>query len=344
MSLLWCVVIFTVAIALAFDVINGFHDAANSIATVVSTRVLSPRIAVWWAAFFNFAAIFFFPATKVAHTISSIVNINANDVAFVYVILSGLLGAIFWDLLTWWWGLPTSSSHALIGGLVGAGLAHLGTKIIMWDKVIKTVEWIPLAPLVGLVMGFAFMVAVIWIFHRWRPSDVDRIFRKAQLLSAALYSLGHGGNDAQKTRGVIVAPLLAAGVAESKLKISLSNPETLWIILSCQAAMAFGTAFGGWRIVKTMGMKITKLKPVGGFCAETAGALTLFIATYFGIPVSTTHTITGAIIGVGATNKLSGIKWGVAQRIVWAWVVTIPFAALVAAACFYVIKFLHPAF
>ena len=340
---IWYVVILTVAIALLFDVINGFHDAANSIATVVSTRVLSPRLAVLWAAFFNFIAMFFFPA-KVADTISKIVNIQFGEPAFVYVVLAGLLGAIVWDLLTWWWGLPTSSSHALIGGAIGAGLAYKGPAIIQWAKVWPTVKFIPLAPLIGMVAGFGIMVAIFWIFRRWRPSDVDHLFRKGQLVSAALYSLGHGGNDAQKTMGIIVALLVASGHMSKDTQLSLLHWDTLWIILGCHLAMAIGTAMGGWRIVKTMGMKITKLKPVGGFCAETAGAFTLFLATHAGIPVSTTHTITGAIIGVGSTTKLSGVKWGVAKRIVWAWIVTIPFAALVAALCFYAFRALHPAF
>jgi inorganic phosphate transporter, PiT family len=340
---IWLIVIFTVVIALLFDVVNGFHDAANSIATVVSTRVLSPQVAVLWAAFFNFIAMLFFPA-KVADTISKIVIINPHDAAYVYVVLTGLIGAIVWDLLTWWWGLPTSSSHALIGGVAGAGLAHAGVKVIRWDKVLATVEYIPLAPLIGLVVGFILMLSVFWLFRKWKPSAVDRFFRKGQLFSAALYSLGHGGNDAQKTMGIIVALLVAAGKMDPKTQLSLRHLDTLWIILACHAAMAVGTAFGGWRIVRTMGMKITKLKPVGGFCAETAGAFTLFLATYSGIPVSTTHTITGSIIGVGSTNKFSSIKWGVAKRIVWAWLVTIPFSALVAACCFYLIKMIHPAF
>ena len=339
------IVIGTIVLALAFDVINGFHDAANSIATVVSTRVLSPRIAVLWAAFFNFVAMFAFHQVKVAGTISKIVVIDPKDPGFVYVIFAALIGAVVWDLLTWWWGLPTSSSHALIGGLIGAGMAHKGNSVIEWrHKVLPTIAYIPLAPLIGLVIGFAIMVAVYWIFRRWRPTEVDRLFRKGQLVSAALYSLGHGGNDAQKTMGIIVALLVAAGKMAPRDHLSLRDWDTLWIILACNLAMAIGTAFGGWRIVKTMGMKITKLKPVGGFCAESAGALTLFWATYNGIPVSTTHTITGAIIGVGATTRLSSIKWGVAQRILWAWVVTIPFSALVAALCFYAIKLAHPSF
>lgn len=337
------VVIITIAAALIFDLINGFHDAANSIATIVSTRVLSPRYAVLWAAFFNFVAMFIFP-TEVANTISKIVTIDASDPGFIYVVLAALSGAIIWDLMTWLWGLPTSSSHALIGGLVGAGMAHKGMSVIHWSKVWSTVQFIPLAPLIGLVIGFALMVAVLWSFRRWRPSAVDSIFRKVQFASAALYSLGHGGNDAQKTMGIIVALLVAAGYMSPDIRLSMVDLHTIWIVLSCQLAMAIGTAMGGWRIVKTMGMKITKLKPVGGSCAETAAAATLFVATHYGIPVSTTHTITGAIVGVGATNRLSGIKWGIAKRIVWAWLLTIPFAALMAALAFGAFQFLHPSF
>lgn len=328
MELIWIVVTFSIITALLFDVINGFHDSANSIATVVSTRVLSPRAAVCWAAFFNFIAMFVFPA-KVADTISKIVYIDAGDPAFVYVVLAGLIGAIIWDLITWWGGLPTSSSHALIGGFVGAGLAYKGTGSIHWEKVLLTIEFIPLAPLIGLVLGFFIMLAIYWIFRHWRPGQIDRLFRRGQLLSAALYSLGHGGNDAQKTMGIIVALLVAAGVFDSSVQLSLLDLRTAWIILSCNAAMAFGTALGGWRIVKTMGMKITKLKPVGGFCAETAGAITLFAATHLGIPVSTTHTITGAIVGVGSTASTSAVRWGVAGKIIWAWILTIPCSAIV---------------
>lgn len=328
------IVISTVLAALVFDTINGFHDSANSIATVVSTRVLSPRVAVIWAAFFNFVAMFVF-APRVADTISKIVVIDAGDPVYIYVVLAGLIGAIVWDLLTWWWGLPTSSSHALIGGFVGAGIAHRGIHVIRWEKVFLTAKYIPLAPLMGFVLGFFIMAFVYWLFRSWRPSSVDTLFRKGQLLSAALYSLNHGANDAQKTMGIIVALLVAAGYLSPDVQLSLLNPKTLWIILSCQTAMAVGTAFGGWRIVKTMGMKITKLKPVGGFCAETAGAFTLFLATHFGVPVSTTHTITGAIIGVGSTTKFSTIKWGIAARIMWAWILTIPCAAAVGALCFY---------
>ena len=337
MEPVWILVIATVLVALAFDVINGFHDAANSIATVVSTRVLSPRFAVLWAAFFNFVAMFVF-APKVANTISKIVRIDAHDPTFVWVVLAGLTGAIVWDLATWWLGLPTSSSHAIIGGLGGAGVAYAGWGVLRWDKIGPTLVYIPVAPLIGFVLGFGIMVGVYWLFRRWRPSSVDRVFRRGQLLSASLYSLGHGGNDAQKTMGVIVALLVAAGAMSPKHELSLFDLSTLWIILGCHAAMAIGTALGGWRIVKTMGMKITKLKPVGGFCAETAGAGTLFLATWLGVPVSTTHTITGSIVGVGSTTKLSAIHWGVAARIVWAWVLTIPAAAVVGAGVFWLLQ------
>jgi PiT family inorganic phosphate transporter len=337
MEPIWIIIIGTVILALVFDLINGFHDAANSIATVVSTRVLSPRTAVIWAAFFNFVAMFVFPP-KVADTVSKIVKITNNDDVYVYVVLAGLVGAIIWDLLTWWWGLPTSSSHALIGGFVGAGVAYKGWEIIRVDKLWAIVQFIPLAPLIGMVVGFGFMLLVFWIFRNWRPAEVDWIFRKGQLFSAALYSLGHGGNDAQKTMGLIIALLVAGGALNPDIQLSLTNPRTLWIILACHAAMALGTALGGWRIVKTMGMKITKLKPVGGFCAESAGALTLFLATHAGIPVSTTHTITGAILGVGSITKFSAIKWGVATRIVWAWIFTIPLSAAISALCFYILR------
>jgi inorganic phosphate transporter, PiT family len=328
-------VIITVAIALAFDVINGFHDAANSIATVVSTRVLKPQAAVLWAAFFNFVAMFIF-APKVADTVSKIVHIKPADPAYVYVILSGLLGAIVWDLLTWWWGLPTSSSHALIGGFAGAGVAHAGWHALQWSKLGETIKFIFIAPTLGFGLGFVLMLSVYWLFRRWRPAKVDRRFRRAQLFSAALYSIGHGGNDAQKTMGIIMAVLFAGGILPLETKLSLFNSKTAWIMISCNAAMGLGTALGGWRIVRTMGMKLTKLRPVGGFCAETAGAITLFMATHAGIPVSTTHTITGSIVGVGsATTKVSAVRWGIASRIVWAWLFTIPAAGLVAAGCYY---------
>lgn len=337
------VVILTIAAALVFDVINGFHDAANSIATIVSTKVLSPRYAVLWAAFFNIAAMFIF-APRVANTISKIIAINPADHAFIYVILSGLLGAIFWDIITWYWGLPTSSSHALIGGLAGAGIAYKGIEIINWHKVYETMAFIPLAPILGMLLAFSVMLAVYWLFRRFRPHTVDRIFRKGQLVSAAMYSLGHGGNDAQKTMGIIVAVLVAYGVFSPDKTLHLNDGPSLLIISGCYLAMGIGTAMGGWRIVKTMGMKLTKLKPVHGFCAETAGAITIYVATHLGIPVSTTHTIAGSIVGVGLTGNLAGIKWKIATRIVLSWIVTIPFSALVAAITFWVIQFLHSGF
>ncbi len=317
-------VVFIVLVALAFDFLNGFHDAANSIATVVSTRVLSPRMAVLWAAFFNFVAAFVL-GTHVAKTIGK----GLIDLAVVSqdVILAGLVGAIFWNLTTWYFGLPVSSSHALIGGYAGAALAKAGPAAILWAGWTKTLAFIVLAPLIGMTLGFSLMVTVSWIFRRWHPFRLDRLFRRLQLFSAGVYSLGHGGNDAQKTMGIITGLLVASG----RLK-TFDIP--LWVILVSHAAIAFGTMFGGWRIVKTMGTKITKLQPFGGFCAETAGAVTLIGATLGGIPVSTTHTITGAIVGVGATRRFSAVKWGVAGRIVWAWIVTIPIAALVAAATY----------
>ncbi|HWM90891.1 MAG TPA: inorganic phosphate transporter [Thermoanaerobaculia bacterium] len=316
--------IFIILIALTFDFLNGFHDAANSIATVVSTRVLSPQWAVLWAAFFNFVAAFVL-GTHVAKTIGQ----GMIDLAVVTqeVVLAGLLGAITWNLLTWYWGLPVSSSHALIGGYAGAAVAKAGLGAILFSGWTKTLIFIVLAPTIGALLGFFLMVSVTWIFRGWHPSPLDRLFRRLQLVSAGLYSLGHGGNDAQKTMGIITGLLVASGQLKEFV-------VPLWVILISHAAIAFGTMFGGWRIVKTMGTRITKLQPFGGFCAETAGAITLVGATLGGIPVSTTHTITGAIIGVGATRRLSAVKWGVAGRIVWAWVVTIPISAAVAAACY----------
>ncbi|MEA2564061.1 MAG: inorganic phosphate transporter, PiT family [Acidobacteriota bacterium] len=316
--------VFIILIALAFDFLNGFHDAANSIATVVSTRVLSPQKAVVWAAFFNFVAAFVL-GTHVAKTIGK----GMIDLAVVTqdVVLAGLLGAITWNLLTWYWGLPVSSSHALIGGYAGAAVAKAGMGSILWSGWTKTLIFIVLAPTIGMLLGFFLMVAVTWIFRRWHPSRLDHLFRRLQLVSAGLYSLGHGGNDAQKTMGIITGLLVASGYLKE-----FAVP--LWVILISHAAIACGTMFGGWRIVKTMGTGITKLQPFGGFCAETAGAITLVGATLSGIPVSTTHTITGAIIGVGATKRLSAVKWGVAGRIVWAWVLTIPIAAAVSAGCY----------
>jgi inorganic phosphate transporter, PiT family len=348
-------VVVTILVALSFDFINGFHDAANSIATVVSTRVLSPRWAVLWAALFNFIAAFVF-GTAVAKTISSGL-VDPKQVT-QYVILAALSGAIIWDLLTWWWGLPTSSSHALIGGLAGAAITRSGWQVLVrepkltWPVVgtipglgakwTSTLIFIVLAPMIGFLIGLALMVLVSWLFHRSAPRTVDKLFRKLQLLSAAAYSLGHGGNDAQKTMGIIAGALLAGGYLTSAQFASGWGNYKWKIILSAHAAIALGTYVGGWRIVKTMGSKITKLKPVGGFCAEGAGATTLFVLAMKGIPVSTTHTITGAIVGVGSTGRLSAVRWGVAGRIVWAWVFTIPASAAVAALTFWVIRFFLP--
>ena len=334
--LIW-VVVFTIAIALIFDIINGFHDAANSIATVVSTRVLSPRFAVIWAAFFNFVAMFIF-APKVASTISKIIKINPSDLTFIYVVLAGLLGAIIWDLITWYFGLPTSSSHALMGGLAGAAIAYQGFDTIHWWNLEKAILFIPLAPTLGMVVAFVIMISVYWLLRKWRPYTVDKVFRKGQLISAAAYSLGHGGNDAQKTMGVITALLIAYGYFPLNKQLSLHDTPSLMIIFSCHLAMAIGTLLGGWRIVKTMGMKLTKLKPVHGFCAETGGALTTYLATFLGIPVSTTHVIAGSIIGVGMTTGIGGIKWKIAYRIIMSWFLTIPLSGLMAAICFWIIK------
>jgi PiT family inorganic phosphate transporter len=319
------IVVVTIGVALLFDVINGFHDAANSIATVVSTRVLSPRLAVIWATVFNFVALFIFHQ-GVANTIAKIIDIKQGDPAFVWVVVSGLVGAIVWNLLTWWWGLPSSSSHALVGGLSGAGIAYGGTGILVKANLYPTLYFIILAPMIGLLLGSLFMFLTFWIFRKMRPRKVDQTFRTAQLFSAAAYSIGHGGNDAQKTIGVIWAVMVAGGLLPADAK---GVPE--WVIFASYGAMAFGTALGGQRIIKTMGMGITSLKPVGGFCANLAGAATLFGATSLHIPVSTTHTITGAIVGVGSVQKVRGIRWGLATRIVWAWVFTIPFAGAVGA-------------
>ena len=320
-------VIALIGVALAFDFINGFHDAANSIATVVSTRVLSPGKAVVWAATFNFVAAFAF-GTAVAKTIGSGL-IDIKIVTFA-VIFAALIGAIVWDLITWYYGLPTSSSHALIGGLAGAAVTKAGFSAIIWSGWTKTLTFIVLAPLIGLVIGFFLMVLLLWIFQGFSPSRVDRWFRKLQLVSAAAYSLGHGGNDAQKTMGIIAGVLFAGGYIQT-FKIDL------WVILMAHAAIALGTLSGGWRIIHTMGSKITKLQPVGGFAAETAGAISLFTATHLGIPVSTTHTITGAIIGVGSIRRLSAVRWGVAGRIVWAWLLTIPAAAAISALTYWIV-------
>ena len=334
-----------VLVALVFDFTNGFHDAANSIATVVSTRVLSPRYAVIWAATFNFIAFAVF-GTRVAKTIGGdLVRIDLiREDLRLYVLCAGLMGAITWNLITWYLGLPTSSSHALIGGYGGAAItAFRGfSGLLKPEGWIKTLVFIIASPVIGFIVGYIFMVCVYWIFHRWTPAQVDKTFRRGQLLSAAAYSLGHGGNDAQKTMGIITAVLATAGIFNLHLGEKGSLPAIpIYIVLAAHAAIAFGTLAGGWRIVHTMGSKITKLRPVGGFCAETAGALTLFGATAFGIPVSTTHTITGAIAGVGSTTRLSAVKWRVAGRIVWAWVLTIPAAAIFAALAFLLIEFIH---
>jgi PiT family inorganic phosphate transporter len=317
--------VFLVALALAFDFMNGFHDAANSIATIVSTRVLRPHWAVAWAAFFNFIAFLFF-GLSVANTIGKGV-VDAGIVDH-YVLLGTLVGAIAWNVITWWFGLPSSSSHALIGALAGAAVAKGGFPTLVGSGLFKISVAIVLSPLLGFALGMLLMVAVAWLLFRTAPHKVDRWFRRLQLVSASLYSLGHGGNDAQKTMGIVALILVAYGSLRPDFK---ATEIPFWVVLACQAAIALGTLFGGWRIVKTMGQKITKLKPVGGFCAETGGAITLFLATGLGIPVSTTHTITGAIVGVGAVHKLSAVRWGVAGRIVWAWVLTIPCSAFIAA-------------
>ncbi|MDE2181307.1 MAG: inorganic phosphate transporter [candidate division NC10 bacterium] len=322
-------VVLSILIALIFDFINGFHDAANSIATVVSTRVLSPMQAVIWAAVFNFVAAFGF-GVSVATTIGK--GVVQPEAINEYVIMAGLIGAIAWDLITWHYGIPSSSSHALIGGLAGAAIVNAGISALIPAGIYKILLFIVLSPLLGLVLGFGIMVVVIWVFWRVRPSRVDRWFRRLQLVSAALYSLGHGTNDAQKTMGIIAGLLFSAGYLGKEFYVPI------WVILAAHAAIGLGTLAGGWRIVKTMGMRLTKLRPVGGFCAETAGAVTLIGTAIAGIPVSTTHTITGAISGVGATSGLSAVRWGVARQIVWAWILTIPLSAAIAAASFSLIK------
>jgi PiT family inorganic phosphate transporter len=318
------VIALLVALALAFDFMNGFHDAANSIATVVSTGVLKPAQAVAFAAFFNFIAIFIFQL-KVAATVGK--GIVEPGVVDHYVVFGALIGAIAWNVITWWWGIPSSSSHALIGGIVGATMTKVGAGGLIAGGIVKPVLFIIVSPLLGFIFGSLLMVIMAWVFRATRPQRVDGFFRRAQLVSAGLYSLGHGGNDAQKTIGIIWMLLIATGYASAGEK---APPH--WVIWSCYIVIALGTMFGGWRIVKTMGQRITKLKPVGGFCAETGGASTLFLATGLGIPVSTTHTITGAIVGVGSTRSASNVRWGVAGSIVWAWIFTIPASALLAAA------------
>ena len=311
--------------ALAFDFLNGLHDAANSIATIVSTRVLRPRYAVMWAAFFNFIAFLFF-GLHVAQTVGTgIIDAHIVDAR---VIFGALMGAIAWNLITWWVGIPSSSSHALIGGLIGAGMTKAGTSAVVWGGVAKTAAAIVLSPFTGFVLALLLVLGVSWLFVRSNPRAVDTLFRSLQFVSASLYSLGHGGNDAQKTMGIIAVLLFSQGQLGSEFYVPF------WVVISCQIAMALGTLMGGWRIVHTMGSKITRLTPMQGCCAETAGAITLFGATWLGIPVSTTHTITGSIVGVGAARKASAVRWNVASNIVVAWVITLPAAALIGAACY----------
>jgi len=315
-----------VAVALLFDFLNGFHDSANSIALMVSTRLLTPQAAVIWAAFFNFIAFLFF-GLHVATTVGSgIVSPAIIDNA---VIFGALCGAISWNIITWWFGIPSSSSHGLVGGLVGAALAKAGWSAIIAQGLIKTSAAIILSPFFGLLLALALSISLLWILEKASPHPTERKFNKLQFISSSLYSLGHGGNDAQKTMGIIAVLLYANGYLHGEFHVPL------WVVLSCHAAMALGTLFGGWRIVKTMGMGITRIRPTGAFCAQTAGAVTLFIATWMGIPVSTTHTITGAIVGVGLSRRVSAVRWGVATRIVWAWVLTIPAAGLIAAFFWY---------
>ena len=321
------VIAMLVMLALAFDFMNGFHDAANSIATVVSTGVLKPQQAVLFAAFFNFIAIGIFQL-KIAATVGK--GIVEPGIVDYHVVFGALVGAIFWNVITWFYGIPSSSSHALIGGIVGSVTAKAGLSALVGTGVWKTVAFIFVSPTLGFILGSLLMVAVAWVFRRTTPLRVDNWFRRLQLVSAGLYSLGHGGNDAQKTIGIIWMLLIATGYANAADKMPPG-----WVIWSCYIAIGLGTMFGGWRIVKTMGQKITKLKPVGGFCAETGGALTLFLASWLGVPVSTTHTITGAIVGVGSTQRASAVRWGVAGNIVWAWIFTIPASAAVAAGAYY---------
>jgi PiT family inorganic phosphate transporter len=317
-----------VFLALIFDFMNGFHDAANAIATVVSTGVLKPQTAVAMSAMFNFVAIF----TVGLHVASTVGKGTIDpNVVDQYVVFGALVGAIIWNIITWYWGIPSSSSHALIGGLVGAAVAKAGTGALVGGGLLKTVQWILLSPLLGFLLGSIVMLAVSWIFVKTPPRKVDTWFRRLQLVSAAAYSLGHGGNDAQKTIGIIWMLLIVAGVSKAG-----DTVPPLWVIISCYTAISLGTLFGGWRIVKTMGQKITKLKPVGGFCAEAGGAITLFMASAIGVPVSTTHTITGAIVGVGSAQKASAVRWGVAGNIVWAWVFTIPASAFMAAIAWWI--------
>jgi PiT family inorganic phosphate transporter len=326
-SIAFWVVAMLVVLALLFDFMNGFHDAANSIATVVSTGVLKPQQAVLFAAFFNVVAIGIFQL-KVASLIGK--GIVEPGVVDHHVVFGALIGAIAWNLITWWYGIPSSSSHALIGGIMGAVMAKAGVSKLIGGGILKTVVFIFVSPFLGYVLGSLMMVLVAWLFRRTSPIRVDRWFRRLQLVSAGLYSLGHGGNDAQKTIGIIWMLLVAAGYLSAE-----ASASPTWVVIACYTAIGLGTMFGGWRIVKTMGQRLTKLKPVGGFCAETGGAITLFLATALGIPVSTTHTITGAIVGVGSVRNAGAVRWGLASNIVWAWIFTIPAAALVAALCYW---------
>jgi inorganic phosphate transporter, PiT family len=322
-------IIALIALALTFDFLNGFHDSANSIATIVSTRVLSPRYAVIWAAFFNLLAFLFF-GLHVATTIGrGIIDISIIDNG---VIFGTLMGACGWNMITWYFGLPTSSSHALIGGMIGAALVKTGPRALVWSGIIKTVTFIFVSPIVGLLLGLGFGIVVYRIFRTSAPAKVDHIFRKGQLVSAALYSLGHGGNDAQKTMGIIASLLFSAGLLGKSFFIPF------WVVLACYAAIALGTMMGGWRIVKTMGQKVAKLKPVDGFCAESGAAITLFFSSAMGIPVSTTHTITGAIMGIGSLRRMSAVRWNVAGNIIWAWILTIPCSALISAISYTLIR------
>jgi len=325
--------IILVLVALSFDFLNGFHDAANSIATVVSTRVLSPRVAVIWAAFFNFVAAFTF-GTAVANTMGrGMIRLEAIN---LYVILAGLLGAIFWDIITWYWGLPISSSHALIGGYAGAAIAKAGWDVIIPGGWTKTLAFIIVSPTIGLILAAGLSIATYWLFRHWAPQRLDKYFRKLQLISAAAYSFGHGTNDAQKTMGIIAGTLFTAGYLDHFY-------VPFWVVLMAHAAIGLGTLTGGWRIVRTMGMRITKLKPMGGFCAETSAAVSILGAAVAGIPVSTTHTIAGGIMGVGSIHRLSAVRWGVAKNILWAWILTIPISGLVSAFSFWVIHHFFPA-
>jgi PiT family inorganic phosphate transporter len=322
-------ILFLIALALLFDFLNGFHDSANSIATVVSTRVLSPRYAVIWAAFFNFIAFLFF-GLHVANTIGKgIIDIAIVDQG---VIFGTLVGACGWNIITWYFGLPTSSSHALIGAMIGSAVVKAGTGSLVWSGIIKTVVFIFVSPVFGLLLGWGFGILVYWLFRKSSPLKVDHIFRKGQLLSAAFYSMGHGGNDAQKTMGIIASLLFSAGLLGEKFYVPF------WVVVACYTSISMGTLFGGWRIVKTMGQRIAKLKPVDGFCAESGAAVALFVASQFGIPVSTTHTITGGIMGIGSLKRLSAVRWGVAGKIAWAWLLTIPCSALISALAYILVR------